>query len=523
MSAKSLLPVFRGHPAAALTVICVSTFIVSVDATIVNVALPTLSRDLAATTTDLQWFTDAYLLVLSGLLLAAGSLSDRYGRRGWLCLGLTVFAITSIVASQVTSADALIAARAAMGVGAAVIYPATLSLITNIYTDSAQRARVIGLWAAMTGVGIAVGPASGGWLVEHYWSGSIFLVNVPIAITAVVGALLFLPTSRDPATPPVDLIGLILSAVGLIVLLYTIIEAPTVGWGSERSITGFVCAALVLGVFGWWESRRTHPMLELSVFRNRRFSGSSLAVTAAYIGVFGFMFLSTQYLQFMKGYSAFGAGARMLPAAVALAAAGVLAPRLVERIGTTAVVVFGLLTMAAGIAWWALFTVSTPYTDIALALAVSGVGLGFASAPATEAIMGSLSADKAGVGSAVNESTRELGAALGVAIVGSVFASIYTDRLANQPTITSLPVGERVAVEKSIAGAQLVIGRLPAAQSGHLRLDVNNAFLDALGTGMLICAAIALAAAAIVAVLLPPRAAIDQTPTADAPNQPAAR
>ena len=433
----------RDRPAAALAVICVSTFIISVDATIVNVALPTLSRALAATTTDLQWFTDAYILVLSGLLLAAGSLSDRYGRRGWLCLGLVLFAITSVVASQVTSAGALIAVRAAMGVGAAVVFPTTLSLITNIYTERAQRAKVIGLWAAMTGVGIAVGPTSGGWLLEHFWWGSIFLVNVPIAIAAAIGALLFVPTSRDPATPPVDLLGLVLSTVGLTLLVYTIIEAPTVGWSAGRSIAGFVCAALVLTLFGWWESRRAHPMLDLSVFRNRRFSGSSLAVATAYVGIFGFIFLTTQYFQFLKDYTAFGTGVRMLPVAGALATAGVLAPRLVERIGTTAVVVFGLVMLAAGMAGGALWTADTSYGEIALVMVLIGGGMGFTSAPATEAIMGSLSADKAGVGSAVNESTRELGAALGVAIVGSVFASVYAGRLQNYPAITALPTTAR--------------------------------------------------------------------------------
>jgi EmrB/QacA subfamily drug resistance transporter len=519
MPAKRSLPIFRDRRGAALAVICLSTFIISVDATIVNVALPTLSRALAATTTDLQWFTDAYILVLSGLLLAAGSLSDRYGRRGWLCLGLIVFAITSVVASQVMSAGALIMARAAMGVGAAVVFPTTLSLITNMFTARAQRAKVIGLWAAMTGLGIAVGPTSGGWLVEHFWWGSIFLVNVPVAIAAVIGALLFVPTSRDPATPPVDVVGLLLSAVGLILLVYTIIEAPTVGWGAGRSVTGFASSALILLMFGWWESRSTHPMLDLSVFRNRRFAGSSLAVTAAYVGIFGFIFLTTQYFQFLKDYTAFGTGARMLPVAVALAVSGVVAPRLVEWVGTTSVVVFGLLMLAAGMAGGALFAVSTPYPQIAIVMVLIGGGMGFTSAPATEAIMGSLSADKAGVGSAVNESSRELGAALGVAVVGSVFASIYTARLADYTAITSLPTAGRSKIGESIAAAQRVIGQLPSTQSANVKLAVDDAFLDGMGTGSLVCAAIALAAAAIVAVLLPAHAgADDRELTADMPG-----
>src|ERR1700758_645545 len=246
-------PVFRNHPIPALAVICLGGFVLSVGATIVNVALPTLSRELHADTAQLQWIVDAYTLVMSGLLLSAGSFSDRYGRRGWLSSGLALFALTSAVAAQVHSADALIAARAAMGVGAAVIFPTTLGLITNIFTDPVPRAKAIGLWAAMVGVGVAVGPISGGWLLEHFWWGAIFLVNIPIAVVAIVGGILFVPTSRDPAAPGIDLPGLILSAVGITTLVYTVIEAPTWGWTNGRTAAGFALAAIVLAWFALWD------------------------------------------------------------------------------------------------------------------------------------------------------------------------------------------------------------------------------------------------------------------------------
>src|SRR6201991_3426405 len=223
-------PAFKGHPITALVFICLSVFVISVDATIVNVALPTLSRELNADTAQLQWIVDAYALVMSGLLMSAGSFSDRYGRRGWLNSGLVLFALTSGIAAQANSADQLIAARAAMGVGAAVIFPTTLALITNIFTDPVRRAKAIGLWAAMVGVGVAAGPMTGGWLLEHFSWGSIFLVNVPIAALAIVGGLLFVPTSRDLAAPPVDIPGLILSSVGVTALIYTVIESPQWGW-----------------------------------------------------------------------------------------------------------------------------------------------------------------------------------------------------------------------------------------------------------------------------------------------------
>jgi EmrB/QacA subfamily drug resistance transporter len=368
-------PVFRDHPIAALAFICLSVFVISVDATIVNVALPTLSRQLDADTAQLQWIVDAYTLVMAGLMLSMGSLSDRFGRRGWLSAGLAVFAITSAVASQVDSADALIWARAAMGVGAAVIFPTTLSLITNIFADPVKRAKAIGLWAAMVGVGVAAGPISGGWLLEHFSWGSVFMVNVPVAAVAIIGGVLFVPTSRDPAAPPVDLPGVILSSIGITALVYTVIEAPNRGWGSVDTAAGFAAAIVVLAAFALWERHTPHPMLDVSVFANRRFSGGSLAVTAGFLTLFGFIFVITQYFQFIKSYSAFETGVRLLPVAISIAVASIVGPRIVERIGTTTVVVAGLAIFAAGLAWASTADAATPYLEIAVQMLMLGGGL----------------------------------------------------------------------------------------------------------------------------------------------------
>jgi EmrB/QacA subfamily drug resistance transporter len=506
-------PIFRNHPIPALAFICLAVFVISVDATIVNVALPTLSRELSADTAQLQWIVDAYTLVMSGLLLSAGSLSDRYGRRGWLSAGLTLFAITSGVAAQANSADALIAARAAMGVGAAVIFPTTLGLISNIFTNPVPRAKAIGLWAAMVGVGVAVGPISGGWLLEHFWWGSIFLVNIPVAIVAIVGAILFVPTSRDPATPRVDVPGLILSAAGITTLVYTVIEAPDWGWTGIRAATGFTLAATILTGFALWERRSSHPMLDVSVFANRRFSGGSLAVTAGFLALFGFIFVITQYFQFIKNYSAFETGVRLLPVAGSIAVASILGPRLVERVGTTAVVAAGLTLFAAGLAWASTADAATAYSEIAMQMLLLGGGLGLTTAPATEAIMGSLSPDKAGIGSAVNDTTRELGGTLGVAIVGSVFASVYSGRLGSAPALAGLPADLRSAMRDSMAVAHKVIGELPAGPAADVRQAVNAAFLDGLRVGSLVCAGIALTAALVVAWLLPARLGQQRPPT----------
>jgi EmrB/QacA subfamily drug resistance transporter len=499
-------PVFRDHPIAALAVICLSVFVISVDATIVNVALPTLSRELDADTAQLQWIVDAYTLVMSGLLLSVGSLSDRYGRRGWLSAGLAVFAITSTVAAQVNSADALIAARAAMGVGAAVIFPTTLGLITNIFTEPAPRARAIGLWAAMVGVGVAAGPMTGGWLLEHFSWGSIFLVNVPVAALAILGGMLFVPTSRDPGAPRVDVGGLILSSIGVTALVYAVIEAPSWGWMSTRTTAGFGFAVAVLAGFALWERRSSHPMLDVSVFTNRRFSGGSLAVTVGFLTLFGFIFVITQYFQFIKTYSAFETGVRLLPVAASIAVASIIGPRVVERIGTTPVVAGGLAIFAGGLAWASTVDASTPYMQIAMQMVLLGGGLGLTTAPATEAIMGSLSADKAGVGSAINDTTRELGGTLGVAVIGSVFASVYTGELATESALSALPGELRSTMERSMAAAYKVISQLPVGQVGDVRVAVNDAFLKGLQVGSLVCAGIAFGAATIVAWLLPARA-----------------
>lgn len=498
-------PVFKNHPLPALLVICLSVFVISVDATIVNVALPTLSRELNADTAQLQWIVDAYTLVMSGLLLSAGSLSDRYGRRGWLSGGLALFAVTSAVAAQVDSAGTLIAGRAAMGVGAAVIFPTTLGLITNIFTEPVKRAKAIGAWAAMVGVGVAAGPMTGGWLLEHYSWGSIFLVNVPVAAVAIVGGVLFVPTSRDPAAPPVDVAGLILSAIGVTAVVYTVIEAPDWGWTSIRTATGFAVGAIVLAAFALWERHISHPMLDVSVFANRRFSGGSLAVTAGFLTLFGFIFVITQYFQFIKAYSAFETGVRLVPVAASIAIGSFLGPRIVEKIGSTTVVAGGLAIFGAGLAWASTADAGTPYLQIALQMVLLGGGLGFTFSPATDAIMGSLSVDKAGVGSAVNDTTRELGGTLGVAIVGSVFASVYTSRLASNSVISALPAQLRSTMQDSMAAAEQVIRQLPTGLAAEVHNAVNTAFLDGMQVGSLVCAGIALGAAAVVAVLLPAR------------------
>ena len=277
--------------------------------------MPSLVRELGATTSELQWVVDAYLLTFAALVLAGGSLGDRFGRKGALLSGLAVFGTASAVGGLVDTPTALVAVRAVMGVGAALIFPATLSIISNLYTERHERARAIGIWGAMTGLGVAVGPIAGGWLLEHFWWGSVFVAMVPVAAVGVLAGALFVPTSRDPATPPLDLGGLGLSTLTMGTLVFTIIEAPDRGWTAPATIGGFAAAAIGALVFVAWERRRAHPMLDISLFRNLRFTAASGSITTAFFALAGFGFLITQYFQFLKGYSPFSTGLRILPVA----------------------------------------------------------------------------------------------------------------------------------------------------------------------------------------------------------------
>ncbi|QLL08126.1 MFS transporter [Mycobacterium vicinigordonae] len=507
----------RVRPGIVLAVMCLSNFVASIDLTIVNVALPTLSRDLLADTAELQWIVDAYFLAAASLLLPAGNLGDRYGRRGWLNIGLLTFAVTSAAAASADSPETLIASRAAMGVGAAIIFPTTLALITNIFTESAQRAKAIGLWSAMNGLGVVVGPITGGWLLKHFAVGSIFWINVPIALVAAIGSILFVPTSRDPARPPIDLVGLLLSVVGISVLIYTIIEAPNAGWCSVRTPVGFAVALIALAAFQWHELRTPHPMLDLTLFADRRFSGGNIAGAAAYLALCGFVFVMTQYLQFVTVYTPYQTGIRLLPLAFSVAAASVIAPRLAERFGTTPVVAGGLVIFAGAIAWSGFFATDTSYWEIGAAMTMLGAGVGLTMAPATESIMASLRIHTAGVGSAVAGVTRQLGATFGVAIAGSVFASVYQSRLDEDSALAVVSPETRVAMRQSMAAAQHVLGQLPTSQAQSVRPFVESAFLNGVTASCLVCAGVALAAAAAVAVILPRRRPPDEQPGSASP------
>ena len=490
-----------------LVALLLAAFLVNLDTTLVNVALPALTRQLHATTTQLQWVVDAYNLVFAALLLTFGSLSDRFGRKGMLLAGLAVVGAASLAGGFTTSAAQLIAARAVMGLGAAMTFPATLSLLTNVFTERRERARAIGLWGAVAGVAIALGPIVGGWLLADFSWGSIFFAMAPVAVLAMAGVVVAVPASRSPETARPDVPGLVLSSATMALLVFTIIEAPTHGWTADRSLAGFAVSAALLAAFIAAERRTAHPMLDVRIFRDRRFSAASMAVTVSFFTLLGFIFLITQYFQFVRGYSALSAGVRLLPVAMSVAVGSVAGTQLAVRAGTKLVVTTGLVAMAGFYGWVAATTsASLSYGVIAVQMVLYGLGMGLSSAPATESIMGAISRSKAGVGSALNDATRLIGGTLGVAVIGSVYLSVYGSRL-TATTPPGVPGQLAAAAHQSVGAAYAAAGGLAGA--GHpvlgqaLQLASTNAFLRGLTAGALVAGGVAAGGAILAALFLP--------------------
>jgi MFS transporter, DHA2 family, multidrug resistance protein len=488
-----------------LGVMCLSLLLIVMDNTIVNVALPTLQRDLDASTTQLQWVVDAYILVFAGLLLTMGSLGDRFGRQGTLAIGLSVMGTASILSSFANSADQLIATRALMGVGGAMIMPATLSIITNVFTDRRERAQAIAIWSATAGAAVAIGPVTGGWLLEHFWWGSVFLVNVPVVVVALVLGQLFVPTSRDPAAPPIDVPGALLSIAGLVVLVWAIIEGPG-GWTDPEIVGAFALAVVLLGIFVLWERRARFPMLDVSFFRNPRFSAASGAIMLTFFAMFGSLFLLTQFLQSILGYTPLEAGVRLLPMAGVMMVISPLSAKVVERIGSKIVVATGLSVAAVGLIMASRLTAGASYPEVLASLVVLAAGMALVMPPATESIMGSLPLAKAGVGSAVNDTTRQVGGALGVAVLGSVMSSTYGPRVSD--AISGFPVSseQATAIHDQIGAAMQAASEIGGEPGRMLAEVASRGFADGMSTAFIIGAAALALGAVIVALFLPARA-----------------
>lgn len=485
----------------ALGVLVASLLVITIDNTILNVALPSLRADLDVDSSQAQWVVDSYLLVFAGLLLVGGTLGDRFGRRRFLMLGLLVFGAGSLWAAMSGSANELIAARALMGVGAAGIMPATLSILMNIFPED-ERPKAIAVWAGVSGLGVALGPIVGGLLLEQFSWGSVFLVNVPLVVGALFFAKVLVPESSDPEAPRLDVVGAILSIIGLTTVVWGLIEASEKGWTDSTILGAFAIGAAVLGLFLAWERRVKQPMIDIAIFRNLRFSAASLSITLVFFGLMGTIFMLTTYLQTVLGYSALEAGYRMIPVAVGLIIGARSAIVLGARLGAKLAVAGGLLIVATGMQILSQADVDSGYGLVATALVVLGLGMGIAMTPATEAIMGALPEEKAGVGSAMNDVLREVGGTLGVAVLGSLLASKYADGMSGSTSSLSEPVA--TASLDSVDSAHVV-----AAQAGDvapsLIASADQAFIAAMGSTMDVAAAVALAGALIALVFLPAR------------------
>lgn len=490
-----------------LAVLCASLIIVIVGNTVLNVALPTLQKPadqggLGATNTQVQWIVDAYGLVFAGLLFTAAALGDRFGRKGALQFGLAVFAAGSVLGALAETPGVLIAARAVMGVGGAFVMPSTLSILTNVF-PTRERAKAIAIWAGISGSGAAVGPLASGILLEHYWFGSVFLVNLPIIAAAGLAGWLLVPRSKDATETPLDPVGAVLSIVGLSALVYAIIEGPHHGWLSGASVTSFTAAIIVLAAFLWWEQRTTHPMLDLGLFRNPRFAVSSGGITLTFFAMFGTFFLLAQYLQGVLGYSPLGASVRMLPFPAVMMVLAPQTPKFVARYGADKVAALGLVLAAAGMGGTALFQVDTSYLQLAITMSVLAAGMALTMTPMTTQLMAAVPRDRAGMGSATNDTTRELGGALGVAVLGSVLASQYTSGVG--PSVAALPTELRDIAEGSIGGVLGLAGSglLPPAQAEAIVAAGKQAFVDGLTLAAAVGATVVLVTAGLVKRYLP--------------------
>ena len=483
-----------------LGILSLSLLIIGLDNTVLNVAIPTLQREFGASASELQWMVDSYVVVFAGLLLTLGALGDRFGRAKALQVGLVIFGASSLYAAYTSSAGMLIAARAVMGIGGALIMPATLSILTDVFPRE-ERGKAIAIWSGVAGIGIGLGPLLGGLLLEWFWWGSVFLINVPIAVIALVAGWRLVPESRDPEQGRLDIPGALLSVSAISLLVYAIIEASDRGWLAPLTLAAFAGSAVLVPAFFWWERRTAHPMLDLAFFRHPRFSLGAGAIGLTFFALFGTIFALTQYLQFVRGYSALEAGVRLIPLALGVAIGASRSDHLVRRIGTTRVVTGGMLLVAVALTTLALWGVDTPYWIIGTTVFFLALGMGNVMAPATDAVMGAVPEAKAGVGSAMNDVVRQVAGAFGVAIIGSVMNTVYGNRV--EDATAGLPSQAADPAQDSVGAALAVAGQVGGAAGETLATAARGAFVDVMGLAALLAAGVVLVGAVVIARWLP--------------------
>ncbi|MEE1787704.1 DHA2 family efflux MFS transporter permease subunit [Streptomyces sp. SP17BM10] len=499
---------------AILAVLAVAVFVVSIDSTILNVALPTLGETLKASTDQLQWMVDAYSLAMAGLLLLSGALSDRFGRKKLLILGLLLFGVASVAAAVSSDAWELIAARAVMGVGASAFMPGTLSILVHVFPEE-EREKAIGIWGAVTALGVVFGPLLGGVLLDHFWWGAVYLINVLVVAVSVIGALVLVPESTDPGAHPLDVLSTLLSVAGVTALVYGVIEQPHFGWGSPRVLAGLIGGGVTLVLFFVRQATARHPMVDLRIVRNSRFLGSSGTMAVLMFSLTGILFVLTQELQLRLDFSPLLAGAAILPAAGALMVASPLSAVLSKAIGTRNTVVLALVVFAGGFATLAQFTKDQGYPAIAVAMVLLGAGMGLSQPIVNDVLMSAGPKEQSGLLSSMNDTVQELGAAFGIAVVGSVLAARYTS--------SYHLTGGAPSASHSLGEAEVAAQGMPTDAAATAVHAAKSAFDSAFSTSALVCAGVALLGAVAAMVLLPARlrTADEEQAAEEAPVEPA--
>jgi EmrB/QacA subfamily drug resistance transporter len=482
-----------------LGVMCIVLFIISIDNTVLNLALPSIAKGFKATASQLQWVVDAYTLIFASLLITTGTIGDRYGRKRSLIIGLALFGCGSLGAALSTSIIMLICFRAFLGLAGALVMPSTLSILIDVFKDGKERARAIAFWSSIFSIGAGIGPLIGGFLINSYHWSSVFYLNLPIVTIGIIGGVLLTPESSDPATPKPDLPGVLLSIIGLISLVYGMIRAGESGWTSAPVLLTFGIAAIFLTAFIWWENHSTNPMLPLVFFKNMSFTGANAGLTISAFAMMGSIYFFSQFFQSVQGYSPIMAAICQLPMSITVFVATMGSVRVNRKMGTKFTMSMGLLLSGCGLFLFSqIAAIDAPYFLVLVALILLGWGIGFTMSPATSSIMNSLPPNRAGIGSAMNDTTRQLGGALGIAVLGSLMNGTYRVEVNQLLGTTGISASMMELIRGSVQNANLVAQQLGGNLSTVIVIVSSQAFVDGMREALFI-GCIAMLAAAITA------------------------
>jgi EmrB/QacA subfamily drug resistance transporter len=491
----------------ALAFMAISILVISLDNTVLNLALPSIANDLGSSASQLQWILDAYVLSIAGLLLTVGYLGDRLGRKPTLMAGLGIFAIFSLGAGLSKSTAMLISMRALMGIGAAIILPATLSILTATFREPKERAQAIASWAAVFGLGMGIGPLVGGWLLDNFHWSSVFYINIPIIAIGLIGGGYFITNSKTENPRRIDVLGAVLSITGLFALVYAIIRAGIDGWSAANVLYAFGVAVVLLTSFILFELKSKNAMLPLHLFRNMSFTGANVAMTLVFFGLMGSFFFMGQFLQSVQGYTPLQAGVRLLPMACTSFVTALISARVAGWIGTKYTVGLGIFLTALGFFYFAFVTkVDVSYGKIVIPMCLSSLGMGFTMSPGTNSVMGSIPVSQSGVGSAMNNTTRQVGAALGVAVLGTIGNTTYLAKINAVQWPAQLPSQALDAIRGSIQGAHIAAHSIPVPQLAKEIVDQSNqAFTSGSVRALLVAAIIMMISSIVTLIILPNR------------------